>query len=83
MIVPSIYTAISYFFKDIKNKKEAEQIYNALESKIKRNEQGIEGLQLDFEHIQDPEKILRYIEDLSDVISKRKLEERYEPRHST
>ncbi|AND75281.1 hypothetical protein FDH01_gp120 [Acinetobacter phage vB_AbaM_ME3] len=83
MITSPIYVAISYFFKNVNNKKEAEQIYNELEDTIKRNEQGIDGLQLDFEHIQDPEKMLRYVEELADVISKRRLEERYEPRHST
>lgn len=83
MITSPIYVAISYFFNNVNNKKEAEQIYNELEDTIKRNEQGIDGLQLDFEHIQDPEKMLRYVEELADVISKRRLEERYEPRHST
>lgn len=83
MIVNSIYVAISYFFKDVVSKKDAEEIYNELEATIKRNEQGIDRLQVDFEHIQDPEKMLRYVEELSDTIAKRRLEERYEPRHSS
>lgn len=83
MIVPSIYTSISYFFTDVKNKKDAEKIYNELEKSIKENKQGIDRLQLDFNHIQDPEKMLRMVEDLSDTILKIKVEERYEPRSST
>lgn len=83
MIVPSIYTAISYFFTDVKDKKDAEQIYNELEENIKTNNIGIDRLQPDFQHIQDPQKMLRYVEELSDTIAKRRLEERYEPRHST
>lgn len=76
-----MYIAISYFF-DVANRKEAEEAYDNLLASCRVQDTGVSNLKIDFQHIQEVEKIIRMVEELADIIEEKYIESKYETGNS-